>query len=68
MFPVTDLEREQVVQHRSVIGKDLKGDNAWPGQMYFSYNFRYIPIELISLFISLVISRKAPAHEATRWL
>ena len=50
LFPVSDLEREQVrPQHLRQLGRFLDGDEMTSGQMYFwAYNFKYIPIELIS--------------------
>ena len=50
LFPVSDLERDQVEpQHLQLLGRFLKGEEVTSGQMYFwAYNFKYIPIELIS--------------------
>ena len=50
LFPVSDLEREQVrPRHLQLLGRFLGGEEVTSGQMYFwAYNFKYIPIELIS--------------------
>ena len=50
LFPITDLEREQVrPRHLQLLGRFLGGQEVTSGQMYFwAYNFKYIPIELIS--------------------
>ena len=50
MFPVDDLERDQVEpQHLQRLGDFLRGDVGPSGQMYFwAYDFQYIPTELIS--------------------
>ena len=64
MFPVSDLEREQVeLQHLQRLGSFLRGDNISSGQMYFwAYNFRYIPIELISSIYETFLGDK---HKST---
>ena len=50
LFPVDDLEQDQVKsEHLQQLGRFLHGDEVSSGQMYFwAYNFKYIPIELIS--------------------
>ena len=50
LFPINDLERDQVKpQHLQRLGRFLDGEEVTSGQMYFwAYNFKYIPIELIS--------------------
>ena len=50
MFPVDDLERNQVKsRHLQRLGEFLRGDVDPSGQMYFwAYDFQYIPTELIS--------------------
>ena len=50
MFPIHDLERNQVKpRHLQRLGQFLSGDEVVSGQMYFwAYDFKYIPIELIS--------------------
>ena len=50
LFPVTDFEREQVQPHHlQRLGRFLGGEEISSGQMYFwAYDFKYIPIELIS--------------------
>ena len=50
LFPINDLERDQVLpQHLQRLGRFLNGDEVTSGQMYFwAYDFKYIPIELIS--------------------
>ena len=50
LFPIGDLEREQVQpRHLQLLGRFLRGDEVTSGQMYFwAYNFKYIPIEVIS--------------------
>ena len=50
LFPIKDSERLQVgPQHLQLLGSFLSGDEVSSGQMYFwAYDFKYIPIELIS--------------------
>ena len=50
LFPINDLERDQVgAQHLNLLSRFLGGDEMLSGQMYFwAYNFKFIPIELIS--------------------
>ena len=50
LFPINRLEQQQVKsQHLQLLGRFLRGDEVLSGQMYFwAYNFKYIPIELIS--------------------
>ena len=50
LFPINDLERDQVLpQHLQRLGRFLNGDEVTSGQKYFwAYDFKYIPIELIS--------------------
>ena len=50
LFPINDLEQAQVKpQHLQLLGRFLRGEEVPSGQMYFwAYNFKYIPIELIS--------------------
>ena len=50
LFPISDLEREQVrPQHLQLLGRFLGGEEVTSGQMYFwAYGFKYIPIEVIS--------------------
>lgn len=50
LFPISDLEREQVKpRHLQLLGRFLGGEQVTSGQMYFwAYDFKYIPIELIS--------------------
>ena len=50
LFPIDDPEREQVKpQHLRLLGRFLRGEEVSSGQMYFwAYDFKYIPIELIS--------------------
>ncbi len=50
LFPINGLERDQVKpQHLQRLGRFLDGEEVTSGQMYFwAYNFKYIPIELIS--------------------
>lgn len=50
LFPISDLERDQVQPHHiSRLGRFLGGEEVTSGQMYFwAYDFKYIPIELIS--------------------
>ncbi len=50
LFPINDLERDQVKpQHLQRLGRFLDGEEVTSGQMYFwAYDFKYIPIELIS--------------------
>ena len=50
LFPVNDSEQDQVKpQHLRRLGRFLGGEEVTSGQMYFwAYDFKYIPIELIS--------------------
>ena len=50
LFPINGLERDQVMpQHLQRLGRFLDGEEVASGQMYFwAYDFKYIPIELIS--------------------
>ena len=50
LFPINDLERLQVEpKHLQMLGRFLHGEEVTSGQMYFwAYDFKYIPIELIS--------------------
>ena len=50
LFPINALERDQVKpQHLQRLGRFLDGEEVTSGQMYFwAYDFKYIPIELIS--------------------
>ena len=50
LFPINGQEQHQVKpQHLQLLGRFLRGDQVSSGQMYFwAYNFKYIPIELIS--------------------
>ena len=50
LFPINTLERDQVKpQHLQRLGRFLDGEEMSSGQMYFwAYDFKYIPIELIS--------------------
>ena len=50
LFPINDLERDQVKPHHlERLGRFLGGEEVTSGQMYFwAYDFKYIPIELIS--------------------
>ena len=50
LFPINDIERDQVKpQHLHLLGRFLNGEEVASGQMYFwAYDFKYIPIELIS--------------------
>ena len=50
LFPVSNQERDQVEpQHLQLLGRFLDGEEVTSGQMYFwAYDFKYIPIELIS--------------------
>ena len=50
LFPLSDLEREQVnPRHLQLLGRFLAGEEVTSGQLYFwAYDFNYIPIELIS--------------------
>ncbi len=50
LFPINDLERLEVEpKHLQVLGRFLQGEEVTSGQMYFwAYDFKYIPIELIS--------------------
>ena len=50
LFPINDLERDQVKpQHLQRLGRFLDGEEVTSGQMHFwAYDFKYIPIELIS--------------------
>jgi SAM-dependent methyltransferase len=50
LFPIDRLERDQVKpQHLQRLGRFLGGEEISSGQMYFwAYDFKYIPIELIS--------------------
>ena len=50
LFPIDDLEQDQVKPpHLQLLGRFLRGEEVSSGQMYFwAYNFKYIPIELIS--------------------
>ena len=50
LFPINDLERDQVKPHHlQLLGRFLGGEEVTSGQMYFwAYDFKYIPIELIS--------------------
>ncbi|MXX53417.1 MAG: hypothetical protein F4Z35_05655, partial [Dehalococcoidia bacterium] len=50
LFPISDLEREQVrPRHMQLLGRFLGGEDVTSGQMYFwAYDFKYIPIEVIS--------------------
>ena len=50
LFPINDLEQDQVKpEHLQLLGRFLRGEEVSSGQMYFwAYNFKYIPIELIS--------------------
>ena len=50
LFPINDLERDQVKPHHlQRLGRFLGGEEVASGQMYFwAYDFKYIPIELIS--------------------
>ena len=50
LFPVTELELSQVQpRHLALLGRFLDGQDLDSGQMYFwAYDFKYIPIELIS--------------------
>ena len=50
LFPINDPERSQVnLEHLQLLGHFLGGEEVTSGQMYFwAYDFKYIPIELIS--------------------
>ena len=50
LFPISDLERDEVKpRHLQRLGRFLDGEEVTSGQMYFwAYDFKYIPIELIS--------------------
>ena len=50
LFPIKEVELDQVQpQHLQLLGRFLGGEDVTSGQMYFwAYNFKYIPIELIS--------------------
>ncbi len=50
LFPISSLERDQVkLRHVALLGRFLAGEEMASGQMYFwAYDFKYIPIELIS--------------------
>ncbi|MDQ3700058.1 MAG: SAM-dependent methyltransferase [Chloroflexota bacterium] len=50
LFPVEDVEQNMVgARHLERLGKFLRGDEMPSGQTYFwAYDFKYIPIELIS--------------------
>ena len=50
LFPIHDLELNQVKpRHLQRLGRFLSGDEVISGQMFFwAYDFKYIPIELIS--------------------
>ena len=50
LFPINGLERDRVKpQHLQRLGRFLDGEEVTSGQMYFwAYDFKYIPIELIS--------------------
>ncbi len=50
MFPVSAVEESSVMgEHLQLLGRFLSGADIATGQTYFwAYNFRYIPIELIS--------------------
>ncbi len=50
LFPINDLERYQVEpKHLELLGRFLNAEEVTSGQMYFwAYDFKYIPIELIS--------------------
>ena len=50
LFPIDDLERNEVEHHHlQRLGRFLGGEEVTSGQMYFwAYDFKYIPIELIS--------------------
>lgn len=64
LFPISDKERQQVkIEHLHVLESFLKGEDVESGQLYFwAYNFKYIPIELISsiyeIFLDSSKSRK----------
>lgn len=50
LFPIDSPERDQVkLKHLQLLGRFLGGEEVASGQMYFwAYDFKYIPIELIS--------------------
>ena len=50
LFPISDLERDEVMpRHLQLLGRFFDGEEVASGQMYFwAYDFKYIPIELIS--------------------
>ena len=50
LFPISALERDQVkLDHLQLLGRFLGGEEVSSGQLYFwAYDFKYIPIELIS--------------------
>ncbi len=50
LFPIDGPERDQVkLKHLRLLGRFLGGEEVNSGQMYFwAYDFKYIPIELIS--------------------
>ena len=50
LFPVSEAEKQQVTaKHLELLGQFLAGDEVSSGQLYFwAYDFKYIPIELIS--------------------
>ena len=50
LFPIEALERDQVKpEHLRLLGRFLAGEEVTTGQLYFwAYDFKYIPIELIS--------------------
>ena len=57
LFPVDKIERDQVKsRHLKCLGRFLGGEEVSSGQLYFwAYNFKYIPIELISAIYEMFL-------------
>lgn len=57
LFPVETIERDQVKSHHlQCLGRFLGGEEVSSGQMYFwAYDFKYIPIELISAIYEMFL-------------
>ncbi|MCY4393096.1 MAG: N-6 DNA methylase [Chloroflexi bacterium] len=66
LFPVDALEREEVKpEHLQRLGRFLDGEEVSSGQLYFwAYDFKYIPIELISAIYETFLDEDRENHSA----
>ena len=66
LFPVTELEASQVKpRHLALLGRFLEGQDLDSGQLYFwAYDFKYIPIELISAIYETFLNEASEGSSA----